>query len=255
MALPGAGFELDEGDRVSNPSGWRDSLQVDFDPRSYLLTLTATNGNSCKLITITKSGIVFDSPETVTGLLAPTTGQAVRSPTPFAIDLSGTADSVTVAHTAAPAASFSLFAGSSDVFQLMTVAAPTAIPLPGVLRLACIGIAAVGAPEPQPLEAPASALSDPRPLDLSCTANVVAAPHAAAGTGFLGLRDTGASGVFRVVTRPAAAAVPLPGAPYRSAVLPSAPSPPPRPPSPRLQTGARTPPESMPTAPKGYQNG
>ena len=59
LATPlAAGFELDESDQTSNPSGWGDSLQVDL--TTSTVTLTPTSSNTYQTITIDISNIVFD---------------------------------------------------------------------------------------------------------------------------------------------------------------------------------------------------
>jgi hypothetical protein len=90
---------LDESDEIANPSGWNDSLQVDFDPATNIVTLTPTGGNVYQTLDIVISNMNFSAAEHVVGVAALSTGNAVIPDSgTFSMTAAFTGNSVTISY-------------------------------------------------------------------------------------------------------------------------------------------------------------
>lgn len=134
QSVPNAGFELDESDEIANPSSWNDSLQVDFDPTTNIVTLTPTGSNVYQTLDIVISNMSFSVAEHVVGFAALSTGNAViPNNGTFSMTTAFTGNSVTISYFAddIPAGDFFGFGPGSDTFQVTVdpVPVPAALPL------------------------------------------------------------------------------------------------------------------------------
>ena len=143
QAVPSAGFELDESDEISNPSGWADSLQVDFDPLSGIVTLTPTDANTYQILTIVISGMMFDASERVIGFAPVSTGNAVLPIDPFSLTTSFADDAVTITYAVDDIPGGDLFdlGGGDDTFRVILGPATAPVPLPATLPLLAVALA------------------------------------------------------------------------------------------------------------------
>lgn len=134
QSVPNAGFELDESDEIANPSFWNDSLQVDFDPTTNIVTLTPTSYNVYQTLDIVISNMSFSAAEHVVGVAALSTGNAVIPDVgTFSMTTAFTGNSVTISYFAddIPAGDLFGFGSGSDTFQVTVdpVPVPAALPL------------------------------------------------------------------------------------------------------------------------------
>ena len=147
VSLPGTMPQLNAADVISNPSDWRNSLKVSFDPSTDILSLFGDGNNSYQIITVTLSNLVFDIPgEQVVGIVPISIGNAVfpdtanseptLTTTPFF-----TANSFGVQYSAANILTtpndFNITT-DTDTFQVLL---SSSVPEPGTLSLLAIGTA------------------------------------------------------------------------------------------------------------------
>ncbi|NOQ63013.1 MAG: PEP-CTERM sorting domain-containing protein [Methyloprofundus sp.] len=138
QVLPNAGFELGELDEISNPRNWNDSLQVDLDPLSNIVTLTPSFANIYDIITISISNMLFDDSNQVTGFSVISSGSAT---TFDSLTTSFTNNSVNIQYIGD---NLELFETGSDTFQI-TLGPANIVPEPSAIVLMGLGIWSFGA--------------------------------------------------------------------------------------------------------------
>ena len=78
VTLPSASPQLSGADVISNPSNWKNSLNVSFNPTTDILSLTGDGDNDYQIITVTLSNLVFNvGGQVVTGITPISIGNAV----------------------------------------------------------------------------------------------------------------------------------------------------------------------------------
>jgi hypothetical protein len=143
VTLPSAGPQLTAANTISNPSAWRNSLNVSFDATTDILSLTGDGDNDYQYIDVNLANLLFDTPgEEVIGIAPISTGNAVFSALyPFSTTPSFTADSIDVTYSVGNLSTyppdFNIGTGT-DTFQ---VELGSTAPEPSSIFLLATGIA------------------------------------------------------------------------------------------------------------------
>ncbi len=138
-AVLGAGYELDGGDFVSNPSGWGGGVVfVDWDEVTNIITLRSQDTWDFQTYSLAISNVLFDRAQTITGisLLSNnlTTGGVVPS-------FSFTGNSINIDYARQQTFNFT---GGTASFQVTLGDVGSAVPEPATWAMMIIGFGAVG---------------------------------------------------------------------------------------------------------------
>jgi hypothetical protein len=135
----GAGYELDSGDYLQNPSNWVGGVVwMDYNPTTNILTLASQDTGDFQAFDAWITNISFDlAGEYISDISLLSNGLTDPS---FAPSLSFTNDSLHVGYDYIP--DFFLFTGGIATFQIETQT--SAIPEPGSLALLSLGLAGLG---------------------------------------------------------------------------------------------------------------
>ena len=142
QTLPNAGFELDESDEIANPSGWGDSLQVDLDPMTGIVSLVATGFNVYETVDIVISNMLFSASEKVIGFNVIAAGLAT---TFDSLTTSFTDNSVTISFVGDLSVNDTMeFLDGTDTFEIILGPDVVQASAPSTIALVCLGLATIG---------------------------------------------------------------------------------------------------------------
>ena len=141
----GVGNELDETDESANPCSWNDSLLVDYDPVTNLLSLTPSSQNTYQIIDINLTSMIFDLiGETVTGSVEVSDNVMSGASDPFTRQISTTVDSISISYSAndIPGGTYFEFdPQGAAIFQIELSSATPLLPALGIPTLSQTALA------------------------------------------------------------------------------------------------------------------
>lgn len=134
--VPGPGYELTDADEMENPEGLGQSLQVDLDPETGMLTLTPTDNGCYGRITITLDEITWVDPRRqIVGLLRLGTGAFETQPEASA---RFTPNSVVIDYRGGTCDLLLGDGSASDTYRVLTAAVPEPGAVAGPVALATL---------------------------------------------------------------------------------------------------------------------
>jgi hypothetical protein len=133
---------LDESDEIANPSGWGDSLQVDLDPMTGIVSLVATGFNVYETVDIVISNMLFSASEKVIGFNVIAAGLAT---TFDSLTTSFTDNSVTISFVGDLDINDTMeFLDGTDTFEIILGPDVVQASSPSTIALVCLGLATIG---------------------------------------------------------------------------------------------------------------
>ena len=134
-------MELDSGDYIENPSGWRGGVvYMDLDPTTNVLTLDSQDYMDFQTFDAWITNVTFDAGEVITDVTMLSNNLTDTGLTPT---IEFTDDSVHISYAVAEQYDYFHFTGQTATFQITTSGMPT-VPAPSAALLGSLGAGLVG---------------------------------------------------------------------------------------------------------------